>query len=105
MEENIYYYFMINLFFVLFLFVKIPHEYKILIKIEIFAELLHKIEGHIARVNDVFLLTKEDGVITISDDRSIRIWLKRDNGQFWPSVHHYMPFAPTSMCFKEDKLR
>ncbi|VDK64863.1 unnamed protein product [Anisakis simplex] len=67
--------------------------------------LLHKIEGQVARVNAIFLLTKEDGVITISDDRSICIWLKRDNGQFWPSVNHFMPFAPTALCFTEQTLK
>ncbi|VDM49981.1 unnamed protein product [Toxocara canis] len=67
--------------------------------------LLHKIEGQVARVNAVFLLSKEEGVITVSDDRSVRIWLKRDNGQFWPSIHHFMPFAPTAMFFSEETLR
>lgn len=23
--------------------------------------------------------------------RAIRVWLKRDSGQYWPSVHHTMP--------------
>lgn len=67
--------------------------------------LLHRIEGQVARVNAVFLLAKEEGVVTISDDRSVRIWLKRDNGQFWPSIHHFMPFAPSAMHFIEDKPR
>uniref|UniRef100_A0A915CAP5 FYVE-type domain-containing protein n=1 Tax=Parascaris univalens TaxID=6257 RepID=A0A915CAP5_PARUN len=67
--------------------------------------LLSKIEGQVARVNAVFLLTRDEGVITISDDRSVRIWLKRDNGQFWPSIHHFMPFAPTAMFFTEHTLK
>uniref|UniRef100_A0A0N5AHN7 FYVE-type domain-containing protein n=1 Tax=Syphacia muris TaxID=451379 RepID=A0A0N5AHN7_9BILA len=67
--------------------------------------LLHKTEGPVGRVNGVFLLSKEEGVITISDDRSVRIVLKRDNGSFWPSVHHFMPFAPTSLYFSEESMR
>ncbi|CAI4224216.1 unnamed protein product [Auanema sp. JU1783] len=67
--------------------------------------LLHKIDGHIARVNDIFLLEKEDGVWTVSDDRSIRLYLKRDNGQFWPSIHHQMPVAPTCLYYSEQTRR
>ncbi|MCP9263840.1 WD repeat and FYVE domain-containing protein 2 [Dirofilaria immitis] len=67
--------------------------------------LLHKIEGQISRVNGVHLLSTEEGVLTISDDRSLRIYLKRDNEQFWPSIYHYLPFSPNSMHFDEHKLR
>lgn len=67
--------------------------------------MLHKIEGQISRVNGVHLLSTEEGVVTISDDRSLRIYLKRDNEQFWPSIYHYLPFSPNSMHFDEDKLR
>ncbi|VDN04595.1 unnamed protein product [Thelazia callipaeda] len=65
--------------------------------------LLHKIEGHISRVNGVHLLSTEEGALTISDDRTLRIYLKRDNGQFWPSIHHFLAFTATSMYFEEDR--
>ncbi|RCN49397.1 FYVE zinc finger [Ancylostoma caninum] len=67
--------------------------------------LLHKIEGHVARVNDVVLLSKEEGVWTASDDRSVRLYLKRDNGQFWPSIHKIMPVAPTCLYYSEETSR
>lgn len=67
--------------------------------------LLHKIDGQVARINAVYLLNADEGVITISDDRSVRVYLKRDNGQFWPSILHFLPFAPVCMCFDESKLR
>ncbi|VDK51492.1 unnamed protein product [Cylicostephanus goldi] len=67
--------------------------------------LLHKIEGHVARVNDVYLLSKEEGVWTCSDDRSVRLYLKRDNGQFWPSIHKIMPVAPTCLYYSEETSR
>ncbi|CAD6195789.1 unnamed protein product [Caenorhabditis auriculariae] len=67
--------------------------------------LLHKITGHIARINDVVLLSKDDGVWTASDDRSIRLYLKRDNDQFWPSIHHTMPVAPTCIFYSEETYR
>lgn len=73
--------------------------------IEINLVLLHKIEGQISRVNGIHLLSTEEGVLTISDDRSLRVYLKRDNEQFWPSIYHYLPFSPSSMHFDEYKLR
>ncbi|KAG7237197.1 hypothetical protein INR49_032695 [Caranx melampygus] len=50
--------------------------------------LLNKIEGHSDAVNAAVLIPKEDGVITVSEDRTIRVWLKRDSGQYWPSIYH-----------------
>uniref|UniRef100_A0A8B9GMJ2 WD repeat and FYVE domain containing 1 n=1 Tax=Astyanax mexicanus TaxID=7994 RepID=A0A8B9GMJ2_ASTMX len=50
--------------------------------------LLNKIEGHQDAVNAAVLIPKEDGVITVSEDRTIRVWLKRDSGQYWPSIYH-----------------
>ncbi|VDN21177.1 unnamed protein product [Gongylonema pulchrum] len=67
--------------------------------------LLHKIEGQVSRINAVYLLAAEEGLITASDDRSVRVYLKRENGQFWPSIHHFLPFAPSAMYFDEKNLR
>ncbi|EPB73893.1 FYVE zinc finger [Ancylostoma ceylanicum] len=73
--------------------------------LKVASALLHKIEGHVARVNDVVLLSKEEGVWTASDDRSVRLYLKRDNGQFWPSIHKIMPVAPTCLYYSEETSR
>ncbi|KJH42200.1 WD domain, G-beta repeat protein [Dictyocaulus viviparus] len=70
-----------------------------------FSDLLHKIEGHVARINDVILLSKEEGVWTASDDRSIRLYLKRDTEQFWPSIHKIMPVVPTRLLYSEETSR
>lgn len=32
-------------------------------------------------------------------DRSVRLWLLRDNGQYWPSVCHYMNSAATALHY------
>ena len=83
-------------------------------------ELVHKLEGcndevhgaviipgeekvvdHGEVIDDV--VTGEDGVISISADRSVRIWLLRDSGQFWPSICHYMSAAPTSISYCHEK--
>lgn len=28
--------------------------------------------------------------------------MKRDNDQFWPSIHHFMPVPPTAVSFNEE---
>ena len=84
-------------------------------------ELVHKLEGcndevHGAVIipgevlddnrvvdDDTIVDTGEDGVISISADRSVRIWLLRDSGQFWPSICHYMSAAPTSISYCHEK--
>ena len=83
-------------------------------------ELVHKLEGcndevhgaviipgevldDIRVVDDEIVDTGEDGVISISADRSVRIWLLRDSGQFWPSICHYMSAAPTSISYCHEK--
>lgn len=37
-------------------------------------DLLYKIDGHVARVNGIHLLSKEEAIWTISDDRSVSIY-------------------------------
>jgi len=67
--------------------------------------LLHKIEGYDEEVNQAVLLPGEDGVIAVCDDRSVRVWLKRDSGQFWPSICHYMPSGATSVCYNKENRK
>lgn len=38
----------------------------------------------------------------ISNCRTIRIWLKRDSGQYWPSVCQYMPSGCTSLNYTAE---
>ncbi|XP_077864074.1 WD repeat and FYVE domain-containing protein 2-like [Saccoglossus kowalevskii] len=53
--------------------------------------LINKLEGCNDVVNVAVILPKDDGVISVCDDRTIRVWLKRDSGQYWPSICHTMP--------------
>ncbi|TNN36029.1 WD repeat and FYVE domain-containing protein 2 [Liparis tanakae] len=53
--------------------------------------LLSKIEAFQDVVSAAVIIPKEDGVISVSEDRTIRVWLKRDSGQYWPSVYHTLP--------------
>ncbi|MGH0146960.1 UNVERIFIED_CONTAM: hypothetical protein FKN15_051256 [Acipenser sinensis] len=67
--------------------------------------LLNKIEGHQDAVNAAVLIPKEDGVITVGEDRTIRVWLKRDSGQYWPSIYHTVSSPCSSMSYHHDSKR
>ncbi|XP_055683714.1 WD repeat and FYVE domain-containing protein 2 [Lutzomyia longipalpis] len=62
-------------------------------------ELLSKLEGCGDDVNAACLIPGEDGVISVSDDKTIRVWLKRGSGQYWPSICQYMPSGCTSLDY------
>ncbi|RXN24238.1 WD repeat and FYVE domain-containing 1 [Labeo rohita] len=67
--------------------------------------LLNKIEGHSDGVNAAVLIPKEDGVITVSEDRTIRVWLKRDSGQYWPSIYHTVSSPCSSVSYHHESRR
>ncbi|RWS31561.1 WD repeat and FYVE domain-containing protein 2-like protein [Leptotrombidium deliense] len=68
-------------------------------------QLIAKLEGHQDVVNMATIVRGEDGVISISDDKTVRIWLKRDVGNYWPSVCHIMPAPATAMDFNHETKR
>ncbi|XP_076312578.1 WD repeat and FYVE domain-containing protein 2-like [Tachypleus tridentatus] len=68
-------------------------------------QLLNKLEGHQDTVNMAVIIPGDDGVISISDDKTVRIWLKRDTGQYWPSICHYMPSAAMCMDYNSETKR
>ncbi|XP_054871256.1 WD repeat and FYVE domain-containing protein 2 isoform X1 [Amphiprion ocellaris] len=67
--------------------------------------LLSKIEAFQEVVSTAVIIPKEDGVISVSEDRTIRVWLKRDSGQYWPSVYHTMPSSCSCMSFNPETRR
>ncbi|XP_043558028.1 WD repeat and FYVE domain-containing protein 1-like [Chiloscyllium plagiosum] len=67
--------------------------------------LLNKIEGHQDTVNAAVLIPKEDGVITVSEDRTIRVWLKRDSGQYWPTIFHTVSAPCSAISYNHDSKR
>ncbi|XP_026505691.1 WD repeat and FYVE domain-containing protein 1 [Terrapene carolina triunguis] len=67
--------------------------------------LLSKVEGHQDAVSAALLIPKEDGLITASEDRTIRVWLKRDSGQYWPSIYHTMSSPCSAMAYHHDSRR
>uniref|UniRef100_A0A8C5P870 WD repeat and FYVE domain containing 2 n=1 Tax=Leptobrachium leishanense TaxID=445787 RepID=A0A8C5P870_9ANUR len=67
--------------------------------------LLSKVEGSQDVVNMAVIVPKEDGVISVSEDRTVRVWMKRDSGQFWPSIYHSMPAPCSCMSFNPETRR
>lgn len=68
-------------------------------------ELVGKVEGFKDKINGAYLLRKEDGVLTVCDDKSVRVWLRRETGMYWPSIHHIMSALPTCLHFSEETGR
>jgi hypothetical protein len=44
-------------------------------------ELIQKVEGQVARVTAIRILIKEEGFLTINEDKSLRVLLRRDTGE------------------------
>ncbi|KAH9416129.1 WD repeat and FYVE domain-containing protein 2 [Dermatophagoides pteronyssinus] len=68
-------------------------------------QLLSKLEGHQDVVNAAFIIPNDDGVISISEDKTLRIWLKRDRGTYWPSVCNVLPAPISSMDYNHQTKR
>lgn len=68
-------------------------------------ELIARLEGHEDIINQACILKDEDGVLSISEDKTIRIWLKRERGSYWPSVCHLLPAAPACFYFDQTLKR
>ena len=50
------------------------------------------------RVTACTIVPQENGIITVADDKSLRIWLQREGtNQYWPSVCQYLPTPGTSV--------
>lgn len=47
----------------------------------------------------------EDAVISVSDDKSIRLWIKRESGQYWPSICHVMESACSALDYHGTSRR
>uniref|UniRef100_A0A8D0BP28 WD repeat and FYVE domain containing 2 n=1 Tax=Salvator merianae TaxID=96440 RepID=A0A8D0BP28_SALMN len=67
--------------------------------------LLGQVEGSQDAVTMAAIVPKEEGLISISEDRTIRVWLKRDSGQYWPSIYHAMPSPCACMCVNPETRR
>ncbi|XP_052058236.1 WD repeat and FYVE domain-containing protein 2-like [Mytilus californianus] len=67
--------------------------------------LISKLEGFQDDVNMAVIIPREDGVVTVSDDKTLRVWLKRDTGQYWPSICHTLPSEAASLTYNGETRR
>ncbi|KAL3102019.1 hypothetical protein niasHS_003428 [Heterodera schachtii] len=67
-------------------------------------ELAQKIEGQLTgRIAGIHLLEREDGLLVVNEDRTLRVLLRRESGMFWPSIIHDLPHIPTKLSCSEQK--
>lgn len=62
-------------------------------------ELVGKIESYDDTVNMAVIIPREDGIICVSDDRTVKVWMKRYTGQYWPSICQNVSGACVCMDF------
>lgn len=67
--------------------------------------LIDRVDSFECDVSAAILLPKEEGFISVSDDKSIRIWLKRETGKYWPSVCHYCDTIGTCLFYHPEPRR
>ena len=65
-------------------------------------ELVNKIDAATGEVNGIIQMPGKDAILSISSDRSVRVWLLRDSGQYWPSICHYMGGAATALHYNHQ---
>eukprot|EP00035_Acanthoeca_spectabilis_P022150 m.442263 g.442263 ORF g.442263 m.442263 type:complete len:468 (-) comp18777_c0_seq1:137-1540(-) len=47
----------------------------------------------------------DGGIISIGEDKQLLIWLKRDSGGYWPSVHEELPAPATALAYEPVERR
>ncbi|XP_077299813.1 WD repeat and FYVE domain containing 2 [Arctopsyche grandis] len=65
-------------------------------------QLINKLEGCQDDISAAAIIPGEDGLISVCDDKTVRVWLKRDSGQYWPSICQTMPSGCTSMFYTPE---
>ena len=65
-------------------------------------ELINKIDALTGEVNGIVQMPGKDAILSISSDRSVRVWLLRDSGQYWPSICHYMGGSATALHYNHQ---
>ncbi|CAL8093255.1 unnamed protein product [Calicophoron daubneyi] len=68
-------------------------------------ELVFKIDGFGCDVNDAVFLPGKDSVVTGADDRTLRVWMRRDTGRFWPSAMEVLPSPVTCVTYSPETRR
>jgi len=66
--------------------------------------LIKQLSGHTSTINQVILVPRDTALISVSDDRTIRVWIKRDNGDYWPSICQTLEFPVTCLALEDLHL-
>ncbi|KAB7505958.1 WD repeat and FYVE domain-containing protein 2 [Armadillidium nasatum] len=67
--------------------------------------LISRVDGSQESINDVRLLAGGKTILSVCDDKSVRIWQRRDSGQYWPSVCHFLPSSPSCLFYADDNRK
>ena len=65
-------------------------------------EQINSLEGHADIVNSVIYVPEQDAIISISDDKTLRVWVKRDTGMYWPSIWQTLESSATSVTYDSE---
>eukprot|EP00123_Amoebidium_parasiticum_P009396 comp19444_c0_seq1/m.22592 comp19444_c0_seq1/g.22592 ORF comp19444_c0_seq1/g.22592 comp19444_c0_seq1/m.22592 type:complete len:400 (-) comp19444_c0_seq1:679-1878(-) len=68
------------------------------------SKVLVELHGHVSYVTAVHLEPKEDVYMTGSEDQSIRMWVKRENGVYWPCHIQYLDSPLVCLCFDRTSM-
>eukprot|EP01134_Creolimax_fragrantissima_P004233 CFRG4233T1 len=66
------------------------------------AQVVHEVQGHINNVTCSKYIPKEQVFITGSEDHSLRVWVKRENGVWWPCCIEFLDAAVSCLDFDEQ---
>eukprot|EP01135_Chromosphaera_perkinsii_P000373 Nk52_evm20s78 gene=Nk52_evmTU20s78 len=65
-------------------------------------EQINSLEGHAGIVNSVVYVSDQDAIISISDDKTLRVWVKRDTGMYWPSIWQTLESPGTALSYDTE---
>eukprot|EP00038_Savillea_parva_P006553 m.164456 g.164456 ORF g.164456 m.164456 type:complete len:470 (+) comp12426_c0_seq1:249-1658(+) len=74
-------------------------------------KLISRLYGHHTKeLNDAVYVESvaggdDGGIISIGEDKQLLIWLKRDSGGYWPSVHEELPAPATALAYEPIERR
>ncbi|KAM7537945.1 hypothetical protein Aperf_G00000061039 [Anoplocephala perfoliata] len=68
-------------------------------------DLISIINGFEGDVHDAVFLSKENYILTGSEDRSLRLWVMRDSGRYWPSVEKVLPSPAVIVLYDSPTSR
>ncbi|KAL5476251.1 hypothetical protein EMCRGX_G026173 [Ephydatia muelleri] len=60
---------------------------------------LATLDGHTDKITQALAITGEDAIISASDDRTLRVWVKRDDGTYWPTICQTYQAATSSIAY------